>query len=348
MMLTDAAIIGHRMHNQQLVSSRFSKPEDLVRWLVAMQAQEYAFAKWAVAVRLKGEADEELVEKAFNKGTILRTHLMRPTWHFVHPADIRWLLQVTAPQVHQLNAYMYRQTGLDKPLLKKAGRVLTDALKDGKHLMRKELQQALLRKKIIAEGVRLAYIVMYAELEGIICSGARNGKQFTYALLEERVPPVKPLHRKEALAQFAARYFASRGPASVKDFAYWSGLGITQAREAAASLPSSFIREKFKNEEYIISETSVGSLSRTTFLMPIYDEYGMSYKNRDVLMAPGMNGKLATAFNNFIVTNGVITGGWKPGIDRQLEMESFISSVKTSARETQKAIKKYMAFRGEG
>ena len=131
------------------------------------------------------------IEKAFTKGEILRTHLMRPTWHFVAPADIRWLLALTAPRVHTASAFMYRQLELDTKMFKRSNDTIIKALSGGKQLTREQLRAALEQKKIKADGFRLAYLLMKAELDGIICSGARQGKQFTYALLEERVAPAK-------------------------------------------------------------------------------------------------------------------------------------------------------------
>ena len=221
--MTNAEIIRYRLTNQQIANTNFKTPQQIVEWMIAMQAQEYAMAKWAIGLRLPGSVEDD-IEKAFTKGEILRTHLMRPTWHFVAPADIRWLLALTAPRVHAVNAFMYRQSELDTKLFKRSNDTIEKALSGGKQLTREQLKAALERKKIKADGFRLAYLLMKAELDGIICSGARQGNQFTYALLEERVAPAKPVQRKEALAAFTQRYFASRGPATIKDFATWSGL----------------------------------------------------------------------------------------------------------------------------
>ncbi len=182
--MTIPDIIRHRLFNQQIAETKFTKPEEIVNWLVAMQAQEYAMSKWAIGLRLPGSTDE-MVEKAFTDGAILRTHLMRPTWHFVTPTDIRWLLKLTAPRVEAASAFMFRQLELDNKTFKRSNDIIAKTLDGGKQLTRTELQAALKQKKIIADRFRLSYLMMKAELDGIICSGARRGKQFTYSLLDE-------------------------------------------------------------------------------------------------------------------------------------------------------------------
>ena len=331
-------ILLQRLYNQQIALPAFERPEDIVQWLTAMQAQEYARAKWAIALRGTG-LNDRLVEQAFNEGRILRTHLMRPTWHFVHPADIRWMLQLTAPRVHQANAYYYKQLELDAKTMNRCNKVITKAL-TGQFLTRAALKTALEKAKINADGLRLAYIVMYAELEGVVCSGPRLGKQFTYALLEERAPAAGQRSRKEALALFAERYFTSRGPATVKDFSYWSGLTMKEAQEGAASLPAAFEKEK----DLIFKPVSIpaGKKLQTTFLMPDYDEYGMSYKDRSAILPDGG----VPAWDRYIVCEGKPVGGWRKLEGAELETELFTPLPKTKMAAVDKAIEKFHAFLG--
>ena len=211
------SIAKHRLQNQRLVGARFNAPEAVVRWLGAVQAQDYHSAKWALALR-SHRTTEAGVEKAFNAGAILRVHAMRPTWHFVAPADLRWMLALTSPRVHVANAHMYRKLELDEALFHRVAGIFTAALQGGRTLTRKELADILEREGIPARGQRLAYVVMQAELSGLLCSGPLHGKQHTYALVDERIPVAPPLSHDEALAALAHRYFMSHGPASVRDF----------------------------------------------------------------------------------------------------------------------------------
>lgn len=208
-----------RLRNQGIAGATFKKPGDVVEWLAAVQAQDYAGAKWALGLRLQDATDDD-VEQAFAEGAILRTHLLRPTWHFVTPADIRWMLALTAPRAHAVNADMSRKLELDNALFKRSNAALARALHGGRQLTRDELRGVLQKAGIATDGgLRLGYLLMRAELDGMVCSGARRGKQFTYALLDERAPHAKTLGREEALAELAQRYFVSRGPATVQDFA---------------------------------------------------------------------------------------------------------------------------------
>ena len=217
-------IAQHSLHNQYLSSSGFKEPADVVKWFGAVQAQDYSGAKWALGLRLQSATDDA-VEKAFGDGNILRTHVMRPTWHFVAPADIRWLLKLTAPRVNAVNGYYYRKFELDDAVFKKSNKALTKALRGGKQLTRDTLRNAVQQAGVATDDlVRSAYILIRAELDGLICSGARKGKQFTYSLLDERQPNSATLERDEALAELTRRYFTSHGPATLQDFVWWSGL----------------------------------------------------------------------------------------------------------------------------
>jgi hypothetical protein len=207
---------------------------------------------------------------------------MRPTWHFVLPAEIRWIIELTAPRVNALNAHMYRRLELDDALFVRSNAVLIKALEGGKQLTRAELGAALKRSGIDAEGMRLGYIIHRAELEAIVCSGARRGKQFTYALLDERAPQAKSLPREEALAELTKRYFTSHGPATIQDFAWWSGLTIADVKAGIELVKSSLVNEVIDGQTYWFA--SDAPLPKKNFpealLLPTYDEYIIGYTDR--------------------------------------------------------------------
>ncbi len=178
------SIAYQRIHNQHLSSTEFKKPADLVKWMGAVQAQDYYGAKWALAQRMK-DAIDETIEKAFANGDILRTHVMRPTWHFVTPADIRWLLKLTAPRVNAACSHNYRKFELDASVFKRTNKVLAGALRNGRQLTRQTLRTAVERAGIAADNlIRFIHILIRAELDEVICSGARKGKQFTWSGLD--------------------------------------------------------------------------------------------------------------------------------------------------------------------
>ena len=193
-----------RFCNQLLGGAKGRSPGEVVAWLGAVQAQDFAAAKWALGLRLARSTDAA-IEKAFDEGEILRAHAMRPTWHFLAPRDIRGLQALTAPRAQAANAAGYRRLELDDKLLARCRRVITGALRGGRRLTRAELRVRLAEKGIQTSGQRLAYILMHAEFEALICSGPRKGRQFTYALLEERAPRSSVLPPEEALARWTLR-----------------------------------------------------------------------------------------------------------------------------------------------
>ncbi|MGB8194607.1 MAG: winged helix DNA-binding domain-containing protein [Chitinophagaceae bacterium] len=349
--MTSRDIILTRLSNQQITSTSFTKPTEIVSWFGAMQAQEYAMVKWAIGLRLPG-CSNDTIEESFNKGEILRTHVLRPTWHFVSPADIRWMLALSAPRVQAFNAYYYRQHELDDQLFKRCHKILVKALQGGKHLTRTALQQELARAKIIADGPRLGSIMMHAELEAIICSGPRTGKQFTYALLEERAPGAPMLKRDEALATLIKKYFASRGPAMLQDFVWWSGLTMKDAKEGVDMLGNQLIHETINGQAYLLVSTAgQQSMNKSTasFLMPDYDEYGIAYKDRSAIIGnyDATSRYENPVYNRMIVLDGRIVGSWRPTITKnavQVETSFFSPISKTKQQSLQRAIKKYEAF----
>ncbi|HEY6124053.1 MAG TPA: winged helix DNA-binding domain-containing protein [Steroidobacteraceae bacterium] len=339
-----------RLHNQQLTNVQARKPGEVVSSLVAMQAQEYAMSRWAIALRMSGSPRDADIERAFNAGEILRTHVLRPTWHFVAPEDIRWLLALTAPRVHAANAYMYRQLDLDASVFKRSNAVLVRALQGEQYLTRSALQTVLAKAGVKASGPRLGYLMMNAELEALICSGPREGKQFTYALLETRVPAAKAKSRDVALAELSHRYFASRGPATAQDFAMWSGLTLTEARAGIESLGAEFVHETVGRQTHVFRPANgkPRTAAGFAFLMPDYDEYGMSYKDRRALLLPALARRksrdITLAYNRMIVVDGQIVGSWRRGESAGIETAYLAPLSRTKLRAVTRAIKRFTAF----
>jgi hypothetical protein len=346
-------IAQQRLFNQRLTAPPFEKPAEIVDWLVAVQAQDYFGAKWALGLRLRKDAHDADLDRAFNAGSILRTHVLRPTWHFVTPADIRWLLALTAPRVHAVSGSMYRKLELDNALIKRSRTALTKALQGGKQLTRDELRDVLQKAGIAVDsGQRLAYIVMHAELEGLICSGPRRGKQFTYALLEERVPPIASLTRDAALAKLARRFFMSHGPATVQDFAKWSGLSSTDAKRGLEAVKDQLHHEALNGEDYWFSSsaTAIEPAAPVAYLLSVYDEYLIGYHDRSLIAAPEVVAKLFTmgaALTYVIVIDGQIVGSWRRMLDKDtvtIELNPFKRLTKAEQRAIMIAAQRYGEF----
>jgi len=304
-------ITGTRLRNQRLSGGRLTHPQDVVRWLGAVQAQDYAGAKWALGLRMQRSADDQ-IEATFSEGKILRTHVMRPTWHFVTPADIRWMLALTAPRVSAKMAPYNRRLELDAAVFRRAQRAMARALRGGHQLTRQELKVVIQRAGVHADGVqRLAHIVMQAELDAVICSGARRGKQFTYALLDERVPMSRPLSRDDAIAELARRYFTSHGPAHVHDFAWWSGLTVADARAGLEAVERVLAYDTVDGRTYWFPSSVRGpNKPCSAYLLPLFDEYLIAYKDRSAALDVSRSAA-RDPFSAPIVVNGQVVGGWK-------------------------------------
>ncbi|MBI1257534.1 MAG: winged helix DNA-binding domain-containing protein [Chloroflexi bacterium] len=314
--MPDFTLARQRLCTQQLSAPTFDTPEAVVDWLCAVQSQDYTAAKWAVGMRGQGFADAA-VEQAFTEGTILRTHVMRPTWHFVARDDIRWMLELTAPRVHQLSAYYNRQLELDDALFVRSDALLGNALRGGNQLTRAELSAVLEQAGITTNDLRATYIVGHAELEGILCSGGRRGKQFTYALIDERAPAARRLSRDEALAELTRRYFFSHGPATIQDFVWWSGLTVADAKAGLDSVCARLIEEVIDGVSYWLSDASADSASgHSAYLLSNYDEYVVGYTDRSALYAAdsalhALDPRGNFLFSHTIVVDNQIVGTWK-------------------------------------
>jgi hypothetical protein len=340
-----------RIQNQKLINSTFKDAASVVGWLGAVQAQDYPAAKWAIGMRIKN-GSEVSIEKAFNDGKILRTHVMRPTWHFVLPEDIRWMLELTAPRVKRVLASYDRSLELDEKIISRCKRIFSKALQGGKHPTRGELADELAKNKITARTQRLAHILAYAELDGILCSGPRRGKQFTYALLEERAPGARQLERDEAVAKLAQKYFTSHGPAQVKDFSWWSGLSMKDSNEAIAMIKSQLIQENVNGKSYWMTNniTDLKPVNTTAFLLSIYDEYIIAYRDRSDVSSAGHVPKLirmGNALTAVIVINGQIAGTWKRKISKgtaEVSTDLFRKLNKAEKKALQDVEDSYLGF----
>ncbi|MBS1690562.1 MAG: AlkZ family DNA glycosylase, partial [Bacteroidetes bacterium] len=282
------------------------------------------------------------------KGSILRTHVMRPTWHFVAPQDIRWMLELTAPRVRMVMGTNSRKRGLDAKLFNKANKLIVKALEGGRQLTRSELTAVLHKGKIPTDENRFAHIMMVAELEQLICSGGKRGKQFTWALLEERVPAVKAITRDVALATLAERYFISHGPATIADFAWWSGLTLADARAGLEMVKDKLAEEEIAGNTYWFSPGNIAVSKTSVCLLPSYDEYVVAYKDRSA--AAGTHPELSRSnviFNNTVLMNGKVTGAWKRSFTKdavRLEIQPFEKYTKAQQQSIVKAAKHYAIF----
>jgi hypothetical protein len=341
-----------RLHHQWLARPSERRPEEVVAHFGAVQSQDFAMAKWALALR-GTELTEAHVAAAFDAGAILRTHVLRPTWHFVSPADIRWMLHLTGPRVRAQLSRTDGLHGIDTALLRRSRAVIERALRGSVFLTRDELQAVLARNRIPVAGTALAQVMMHAELDALVCSGPRRGKHSTYALLEERAPAAPTLDRDAARAELARRYFQSHGPATARDFSWWSGLTLTDARAGIASLGRELACTAWEGSDYYFPDGPEPAAARGAWLLPNYDEFTVAYAERSLLMGPGFpsrrNPRADPIFTNVIIVNGLITGNWRRTLTAKavtVSLAPFTALATIARRAVARATDRFRAFAG--
>lgn len=310
-------IVRQRLVNQQIAHPRLATPAELVRWMGAVQAQDYRGALWALGLRLPA-ASEPDIEAAIAARTIVRTWPMRGTLHFVPAADVRWMLRLLTPRVIARSSGRYRELGLDAAAFARSGRLLARALQGRRALIRHEACAVLQRGGVSPEGQRGIHILAHLAQQGLLCFGAREGRQPTFVLLDEWVPASKQPPRLQALATLATRYISSHGPATLQDFAWWSGLLVKDAQEAVAAAGSRLVKETRGGQTWWVdAATPAGrrTLRRpAAALLPPWDEYIVAYKDRDAAVGHlGAHGqdRLKTVGSALIVIDGRVRGSWK-------------------------------------
>jgi len=349
--MTPLEISNYRLLSQKISSTQFSSAKEIVGWMGAMQAQDFAMAKWAVGIRLLNSTDAK-IEMALNKGEIIRTHVMRPTWHFVSADDVYWLLDLTAGKIKSALKTRDKQLELSESLFIRSNNLIESVLKEGNHLSREELTTVFNNANIRTDDNRLSHIMLRAELEGIVCSGQIKGNKPCYSLLSQRVPRKKTISRDESICELAKRYFTSHGPATFRDFVWWSGLSVTQARKGLESIQSDFNSEKVGSAKYWFKDSfsTIPPETNSVYLLPAFDELIISYKDRSSTLSLIHNNKAVSQngiFHPVIVANGQVTGIWKRKIKKDellIEMSSFLADEQFTADLINKAALEYGNF----
>ena len=314
-------IAQQRLISQRIAGSKISMAGELVSWMGAVQAQDYAMAWWALGLRLPGST-REVIEQAVDRGEIFRTHVPRPTWHWVSAENIYWMLDLAAPRIKTSLKSRHRQLEITPEVIKKSNRLIEKALAPDRHLLREELVDAFKKAGMSTEDNRASHLLLVAELDGLIASGAhRNGKP-TYALLEARASRPGRISREEAAARLARNYFASHGPATLDDFLWWSGLTATEARKGLEAIKSELIKVSVDSGEYWFSEVLSSEKNPSpgaVYLSPAFDEIVIAYKNRSMIISQEHHKRAISANGIFwptIIVNGVAKGTWKRTIKK--------------------------------
>lgn len=328
-----------------MADARFADAESLVGWMGCVQAQDFGQAKWAVGMRC-GVTEME-IDTAFNEGRLLRTHVLRPTWHFVLPADIGWMLRMTASRVKNFCLPYHRKLGIDAAILTRSKKVMIRAMEGGTSLTRTELAALLRAAKMDTSDIRMNFLLMDAELDGLICSGPRKGKQFTYALLEERAPGQVELDGDAALAELTRRYFMSRGPATEADFAWWGGMTLGQARQGLEMVGKEVERIRVGEAEYWWCGPVGSGGMREVVLLPAYDEYAVGYKDRGGIVRMEHVKQTFHGLKPVVLVRGRVAGMWTRRVEKGkiiVEVSALEKWSKVTERGVRSEVKRFEAF----
>ncbi len=346
-------ILRLRLAGQYLTTTGPTRGSDVVSALGAVQSQDYPGAKWALGQRVPGATDMS-IERELANGSILRTHVLRPTWHFVSPADIRWMLALTGSRVRQALAYHARRNELTPTVVRRSQAALTKALTGGICLTRGELAPILERAGVRnATGQRLYGLLVRAELDAVLCSGPHRRSENTYALLDERVPLASAMEHDEALAALTLRYFRTRGPATQRDFAWWSGLSAAETQRGIQIAERELESVRCDGQLLYHVERAVPRAKASAHLLPNYDEYFIGYKDRSVYGARLGHARHVIGgdarIGNVIFVDGQLVGGWKRVLEKdavavRLDVETGLSAGET--RRVVSAARRFGAFLG--
>jgi hypothetical protein len=311
-------ISSFRSLNQQITVSKFKTAKEIASWLGAIQAQDYNMAKWALGIRLP-DSTEIIINNEIDSGSIIRTHLLRPTWHIVSSNDIYWIQELTAPHIKSSLKYRDKQLGLTDTIFRICNKLFEKTLRDRNHKTREELIQVLINAKIEVDNNRASHIFVRAEIDGIICSGKQKGGKPTYAILSEWVPIKNRTYKDEALKELARRYFTSRGPATLQDFSWWSGLSSSNSKLALELNKPNLISERIENKTFWFVDPSnlPNPINKEIYLLPAYDEFLISYRDRSASLLSIDNKKTISdngIFYPTILMGGQIIGTWKRNI----------------------------------
>lgn len=303
-------VLSRRLAAQQLSGARAATAVEVVRRLTCVQSQEHAHAFWSLGMRTAG-LDADAVRAEFDAGTFLRTHILRPTWHFVVAEDLRWILAATTERVQRANGTMLRREGLDEALLGRGAGIVADALAGHRHLTRAELGRVLAASGLPGQGLGLVYVLMQAELEALICSGPMRGSTHTYALVDERVPAAA--HRQGDLAELARRFFVGHGPASEADLRRWASLTAAQSRQALAETSSGLASVEVDGTRlWFDPDGPDPAPTDEALLLPLFDEATLTYASLGFPVAAGHPHAPGTdQFVGNVVLDGTNVGTWR-------------------------------------
>lgn len=351
-------IVTIRLANQQIADAISTSPAAVVSRLLAIQAQDYRGALWSIGLRMPGSTSAQ-IEQAIADRSVVRTWPMRGTLHFVTAADVKWMLALLTPRVMKGSAGRMRQLEIDDSVLSRSRKAFVKALRDGSPLTRAAMYEVLERAKIPPANQRGIHILSRLSQEGLLCFGPHSGTQPTFALLDEWIPRSRSLRRDEALAELTSRYFRGHGPATIRDFAWWSGLTLGDARAGVATIVAELREDHVGSVAYLAlrNTPNVSAATRRSaralYLLPGFDEYMLGYTDRGIALDPAHAQKIVPGNNGMfmptIVARGRVIGTWRSVVSRRALTVTPLPFAPLSSRDVRAfaaAAKRYEEFLG--
>lgn len=310
--------IAIRLLNQHLIVPQHATPEAVVKYMCAMQAQEYRMMRWAVAMRTR-RPSHNAFKKAFDSGKIVRLHLMRGTWQLVSAEDYWALLDLCAPKAIAVTKGWMHSNKIDIPddELFKIREIIVKTVGEKRSATKEDIVSGLKENDVTLDDHRLSYHIRMAEMSGVICSGDLLPMKATYALTANKLPPRTIIDRDEILAMFTRKYFRSRQPATFGDFVWWSGLNAGECRRGIEILGSYLRKDSINGNQFYLADDcrTRGFRAAQCLLIPPYDEYLISYKSRDIVLDPQHSHHAHSnngIFQPIITVGGDVCGNWSP------------------------------------
>lgn len=320
--MNTSELLRIRLHNQLLATHSLKEPQEIVSWMGAMQSQSLDLAKWAVGTRLQDKTVQD-IDESLSSGKIIRTHILRPTWHFVSAEDIHWMFDLSNPRLKPIYQSYRRMSRGDEPLILRAASLMEKILSGGKHLTKESIGSELQMYNLTLDNISLGLAINYAEMEGLVINGEMRGKQQTFTLLEEFAPRKQTISKEEALERLARKFFTSHAPATIHDFSWWSGLSLTGCKQALELIKHDFVCEEINGRDFWMKNDIriPPANENSALLLPPFDEFVVSYKNRSELIDEAHYGKVMTKnglFSPTVMLNGEIIGSWKKTVQKKM------------------------------
>ena len=310
--------VSVRLLNQQLAAPQFDTPTEVVSHMGAMQAQDYRMMRWAVAMRTM-KPSHEAFQKAYDRGEMIRLHLMRGTWQLVAAEDYWPFLELCAPKAIAVTKGWMSSNKVTIPddELLKVRDILEQTAADKGSATKEDFAQSLAEKGLCLDAHRLSYHLRIAEMSGTLCSGNLHPTKATYTLATEKVKKPTCTDRDEALMRFTRKYFQSRQPATLEDYVWWSGLNVSECKRGMEMLGETIRKESWHGRDFYLTDDcrTRGFRKGQTLLIPPYDEYLIGYKSRDIVLPAEHRHRAHNNFGIFqpvIASDGIICGNWSP------------------------------------